>query len=409
MAGIIFIETKNEAELQRVLKKKNEKSKNLDKIRGSLIGGAGDALEYPVEFLRDEEIFQKYGKKGITEYDLSDGIAQISDDTQMTLFTANGILVEETRAVMGSAVNFPTENVLNSYQDWLITQEKSFEQGKNTSRHYRNKGVSWLLDVPELYARRAPENACLSALKERKYNFSNDFLDFPINDSKSCGALTRIAPLGLHDEPRFNVDWPRILQKKAAELSAITHGHSLGYMSSAVLTHIINQIVYPNKEKSLREIIADARDTASKVFAENKHLNELTVLVNKAMELSENDHDDLENIRQLGEGWVAEETLAIAIYCCLRYENDFSKGIIAAVNHSGDSDSTAAVTGNILGALHGYEAIDEKWKVRLELKDVILEMADDLCFGCSMCEYNYYLGYHDEDWWRKYMYAARWK
>ena len=176
-------------------------------------------------------------------------------------------------------------------------------------------------------------------------------------------------------------------------------------MSSAVLAHIINQIVYPNKEKSLREIIADARDTASKVFAGDKYLRELTMLINKAMELSENDHDDLENIRSLGEGWVAEETLAIAIYCSLKYKNDFSKGIIVAANHSGDSDSTAAVTGNILGALLGYSAIDEKWKKRLELKDVILEIADDLCYGCLMDEYG---NYRDANWLRKYM-DMRWK
>ena len=55
---------------------------------------------------------------------------------------------------------------------------------------------------------------------------------------------------------------------------------------------------------------------------------------------------------------MAEETLAIAIYCSLKYQNDFSKGIIAAVNHSGDSDSTGAVTGNILGALLGFDAIE---------------------------------------------------
>lgn len=85
--------------------------------------------------------------------------------------------------------------------------------------------------------------------------------------------------------------------------------------------------------------------------------------------------------------------------------NDFSKGIIAAVNHSGDSDSTGAVTGNILGTLLGYDAIDEKWKRNLELKDVILEMADDLCYGCQMTEYGLY---RDEDWVRKYIYMY-WK
>ena len=83
-------------------------------------------------------------------------------------------------------------------------------------------------------------------------------------------------------------------------------------------------------------------------------------MIDLAIELSENDADDLENINRLGKGWVAEETLAIAIYCSLKYQNDFSKGIIAAVNHSGDSDSTGAATGNILGAALGYDKIEDK-------------------------------------------------
>ena len=79
-------------------------------------------------------------------------------------------------------------------------------------------------------------------------------------------------------------------------------------------------------------------------------------------------------------------TLGISLYCALKYQNDFSAGIIAAVNHKGDSDSTGAVTGNILGALLGYNAIDDQWKEDLELSDVILEIADDLCHGCQISE-----------------------
>lgn len=82
-------------------------------------------------------------------------------------------------------------------------------------------------------------------------------------------------------------------------------------------------------------------------------------MIDKAIDLANEDVDDLEAIRELGQGWVAEETLAIAIYCALKYSNDFDKALIASVNHSGDSDSTGAVTGNILGAYLGLSGIPE--------------------------------------------------
>ena len=151
--------------------------------------------------------------------------------------------------------------------------------------------------------------------------------------------------------------------------------------------------------------MTEAKETAEKLFQGDKHLKELTDMIDLAVELSENNEPDLANIHRIGEGWVAEETLGIAIYCALRYQNDFSAGIIAAVNHKGDSDSTGAVTGNILGAQLGYNAIDEKWKKNLELHDVILEMADDLCHGCQLDEYSYY---EDPDWTRKYIFI-QWK
>ena len=93
-----------------------------------------------------------------------------------------------------------------------------------------------------------------------------------------------------------------------------------------------------------------------------RNLKELTDIIDLSVRLSENGGRDLDNIHRIGEGWVAEETLGIAIYCSLRHQNDFLAGVIAAVNHKGDSDSAGAVTGNILGALLGYGRIDEKWK-----------------------------------------------
>jgi len=84
---------------------------------------------------------------------------------------------------------------------------------------------------------------------------------------------------------------------------------------------------------------------------------------------------------KLGGGWVAEETVAIAVYCSLAHFNDFEKAMVAAVNHSGDSDSTGAVTGNLLGVVFGYEALPDFYKEDLELHDVILHIADDLYNG----------------------------
>ena len=109
------------------------------------------------------------------------------------------------------------------------------------------------------------------------------------------------------------------------------------------------------------------------------------------MALADNSQSDIENIRQLGEGWVGEETLAIAVYAVARHIDSFEKTIIAAVNHDGDSDSTGSVAGNIIGAIVGYEAIPQHFKDHLELQDIILAIADDLHQGCivGLYEGNY--------------------
>lgn len=383
------------AEFRYVMEKKRKNEEKLDQIRGSMIGGAiGDALGYAVEFESESDIFGTYGPDGITEYELTDGKAVISDDTQMSLFTANGILVGETRLCLRGIGGRPSGYVPNAYQDWLKTQFSDIKSVNRHERYTREGGYSWLLDVPELYAWRAPGNTCLSALRKRAQKGNpGDFIKNPVNESKGCGGVMRIAPLAL----KYNYfTQQEYLDMEAAQLAAITHGHSLGYMPAAVICHIISMILRVYPEKSLKEIVLEARDAAKKLFAGDPYLPILTDIIDRAVSYSENDKSNLENIHALGEGWVAEETMAIAIYCSLKYQNDFSKAVIVSVNHKGDSDSTGAVTGNIVGALVGYDAIEEKWKRNLELHDVILEMADDLCHGCLMSEY----GTYDDPVWR---------
>ncbi len=366
-----------------------ERVKYLDAIRGSMIGGAvGDALGYPVEFLSYLDIQSVYGNSGIRSYvyDSSKDRALISDDTQMTLFTAVGILNGDTRVRLRGIGGPPSSYIWDSYQAWLRTQ-------RGISGSPDDKTKTWLDNVPELYAERAPGITCLSALS----GGIPGRIENPINNSKGCGGVMRVAPLGLYYSSVNLSD----LDREGAAVAALTHGHPLGYMPAAVLTHIINQITYArDRYACLREIVLSSRNAVAALFSGNEYTSALTELINLAVTLSENGRPDLENIRRLGEGWVAEETLAIAIYCSLRYSDDFSEGIIAAVNHDGDSDSTGAVTGNILGAWLGYSAIPEKWKNKLELSEVILEVADDLCHGCQMEEYS---TYRDPEWEAKYI------
>ena len=366
--------------------------KDLNRYRGCLIGGAaGDALGYPVEFMKYSEIKKRFGSDGITEYVLDKGLARISDDTQMTLFTATGILHGETRGCIRGIMGDPWSYVWLSYKDWYRTQTEKYPLD---GYHY-----SWLDDVPGLYCRRAPGNTCLSVLSVGR----EGSVDNPINDSKGCGGVMRVAPIGLYfgEKRHYSIE---MADQIGAEAAALTHGHPLGYMPAAVLVHIINRILTDRKHISLKELILEARDTAAKIFRRNPYLRKMTEIIDLAVRLSENNKRDIENIHAFGEGWVAEETLGIALYCALKYQDDFSKGIIAAVNHNGDSDSTGAVTGNILGALIGCSGIDEKWKKDLELSDVILEIADDLCHGCQTCGY-----YADPTWVSKYVYMVRFR
>ena len=362
--------------------------KNIDKYRGCLIGGAaGDALGYAVEFLDDAAIFSCYGEKGITEYSLSNGVAEISDDTQMTLFTATGLLLGTTRGMTRGIMGTYPSYINSSYKDWYRTQTERYPLPKEY--HY-----SWLTSLPEMFSRRAPGNTCLAAIE----NPADGTIEEPINQSKGCGGVMRVAPIGLYFEGKnYSIDE---IDRIGAETAALTHGHSLGYIPAAGLVHIIHLVAH-NEDVTILKAIKDMKRAVAHQFANDKHLNEFLELIDKAIALSKDEYiDDLEAIRELGQGWVAEETLAIAIYCSLKYSNDFDKAMIASVNHSGDSDSTGAVTGNIVGAYLGLKGIPQKYLENLELKDVILDIADDLYHDCKISEYG---SYYDEVWKRKYI------
>ena len=336
-----------------------------DRIKGCLIGGAvGDALGFPVEFLDVENIVQKHGEKGITEHLVRNGNALISDDTQMTMFTAEGLLrVKHLRAE--SVLNDCVSEIYRSYLDWLKTQTEEYcsDTSDNTSS---------LLNEERLYARRGPGTTCLGALSSEKQGSIKN----RINNSKGCGGVMRIAPIPLRFalEPSVSLETVDMI---AAEAAAITHGHDLGYIPAAFVSHIIYLIL---KGTDLSEAILDALGAVKVAFKESPYVKGFSRLIMEAVMQAECglEDSDLDVINILGQGWVAEETVAIAVYCSLKYKDDFEKAIVTSVNHSGDSDSTGAVTGNIMGALIGYSNIPKKYVENLEFKDCLLDLARGL-------------------------------
>ncbi|MBR4743045.1 MAG: ADP-ribosylglycohydrolase family protein, partial [Oscillospiraceae bacterium] len=327
-------------------------------------GAVGDALGYAVEFISEEAIFRRYGKNGITEYDLTDGIAEISDDTQMTMFTATGLLSAAAHRTGSDRIDIYPDHIRLSYKDWYRTQTERFPLPEGV-RH------SWLVNVPELFSPRAPGNTCLSALEDSgKGSVQN-----PLNCSKGCGGVMRVAPVGLYFAGKKTS--MRDSDEIGAEAAAITHGHDLGWLPAAALVHIVRHLIEHEGEPVLAAV-RDAQAALRETFPHAKHLKGFVGLIQKAIDLAESETDDLDAIGEIGEGWVGDEALAIAVYCALKHPDSFEDAVVASVNHSGDSDSTGAITGNIMGAALGLKAIPEKYLRDLELREVIQELADDL-------------------------------
>jgi ADP-ribosylglycohydrolase len=226
------------------------------------------------------------------------------------------------------------------------------------------------------------------------------------NNSKGCGGVMRVAPMALlaagydsRNELNYSIEE---LAEAGGEIAEVTHKHPLGFLPASLLTVLLYKIIPMSPKQVVEEIdsiVADTVDILDRIYkdkyeTDKRYLKELTT---KAMRLAHSDIADADAIRELGEGWVAEETWAIALYSAIRHIGSVEDAIIASVNHDGDSDSTGSVCGNIMGAIYGYEHIKERnifcpegkqLEETLELSEIILALADDLSMGCIISEYD---------------------
>ena len=354
-----------------------------ERARGCLLGGAvGDALGAAVEFLSWREIQSRFGPRGILEHAEAYGrVGAITDDTQMTLWTAEGILRGIARS-HDRGIGGPMSTIPRAYRRWLYTQDGELPErmesdvnrdvllGNDDSGGDGSWPSGWLIGVRALHSRRAPGNTCLSALRA-EYLGSRER---PLNNSKGCGGVMRIAPVALIEDTgmEFSADFAFRL---ACDAAVLTHGHPSGWLAAGALAHLLWLL---GDDVALGEA---ARETVKHLHRE-PDAEEAIAALEAALKLSASAAANCaESIERLGEGWVAEEALAIALFAALRAEGNFETGVRLAVNHSGDSDSTGSIAGQILGIMLGEGAIPARWLDVLELREEIGIIADDMGIG----------------------------
>jgi len=332
----------------------------LEAIRGCLLGGAiGDALGYPVEFIRAEQIELKHGKRAPAKLDYA-GVALISDDTQMTLFTAEGLMRARARTLDRGFCHVPSV-MAGSLLRWYETQ------GGRPSRDPGERG--WLVEERALQAQRAPGNTCIAALAALAGGSALPSVTTPPNESKGCGAVMRVAPCGLVAESR------EAAFELARDCGVITHGHPSGYLSAAYFAAVIWDL-------ARAQTFDDAWDRADALLARETGREELVAILARARELATQGTPNLATIESLGGGWTGEVALAIAMLCAKTFNPAEPRALEVALwraaAHSGDSDSTAAIAGNLLGAMLGIAGLPVAWLDALELRQVIERVATDL-------------------------------
>lgn len=337
--------------------------------RGCLVGGAvGDALGAPVRFMTLTEIKEKYGECGINNIVLGrKGRAELTENTQLTLFTAEGLLRAECRG-NNIGVSDVLHCMYHSYLRWTYTQ------GLGVIEEEKDIYDGILIKQKDFYTKKINRPNYLISI----INGEIGVIEKPINLNRDCRGIMRVAPIGLFYRPNYTMN-------KATDCVAITHGDHLAQISAGIFTYIISDI-------SVGVNIEDAIEDSIKELSKYNNVLRIKDLIEKAKVLATNKKSDEICIKELGNGWLPEEMLAIAVFCSLRYKNNFEQAIIAAVNIDGDSSTVASMVGNILGIYLGISKVPKKWSNKVELIDILLKISDDLL-----------IGYCDEsEWWSKY-------
>ncbi|WP_217143906.1 ADP-ribosylglycohydrolase family protein [Streptomyces sp. AC627_RSS907] len=324
------------------------------RVRGTLLGVAvGDALGAPVDGLDLDGIREAHGPEGLADLAPAHGRrGAVTHHTQLTLFSVDGLIRAQVRRDTGAW--HPPTDLHRAYRRWAATQ-------RDWGPDLRREDDGWLAREEWLYVRRGPTRALLLGLGDETMGTPQA----PKNPGeRGPEAAARSAPFGLL------VGWePHLVAQLAVECAAQTHGHPTGYLTAGAYAVIVHGVARGGSlDGSVQRALA--------LFAARPGQQAVADALQHALGAVRQGLPTPARVTELvGEG-TAERLVAAAVYCALVGE-DVRHGLRLAVNHGGPSAATGALTGGLLGALHGETALPPAWTAELEGRPTILELADD--------------------------------
>ena len=297
---------------------------------GAIIGHAvGDAMGFPTEFSKREELLQSPVIEMIDSPDVGQPAGSWSDDTAMEIATIDSFIQKKY---------FDYKDIMDKWVKWISKSE------------YTPTGVAF--DIGR---------TCLKAIK--KYCNGTAPLQCgstSINENGN-GSLMRILPVALYAYSKKLDDTS--IHKLTNEVSSLTHAHEVSRLGCYIYVQfIINLLKGKTKEEAYKHI----QDLDYRSFTIDS-INQYTRILNEQIEVQ-----ILENIKSTG---YIVDTLESAMWIFMNAQH-YKEAIIASTNIGGDTDTIGSIVGSMAGIYYGFESIPFNWLVKLQRKDYLIDFVD---------------------------------
>ena len=322
--------------------------------RGCLLGLAvGDAMGYTVNSHTLAEIQEDYGPNGLQGYDPANGYADVTSYTQLAAFTANGLLYGLTQGRIKGTMPPFISYIARSHWEWASSQAMMDRPTRT---------ACWVFKEKTLCRRHCVDTRMKEIILRKQFGTPEERL----NPMSTPSTLTAALAVGMFHDPE-NMD-PQELGRLGAEAVALTHGDPMAFLPGAVIALLTSAVL--RSDGPLEELVDQAVENFRKQFERDypRQVKQILSLVKQAKTLSLDENTLFVEAMEKLQCKTGAQVLAGVVYSLLAGDEDFDTSLIIAVNHSGASASVAALTGALLGARLGVEALPEFYLECLECR-----------------------------------------